>query len=110
MDARDFVAGSSSPAASSHSSRTVARTARRCCMKYCDTTECPRRGYGPKGVHHDHCLSLGEEEAVLSGRGAKGVAVPPWKRREAGGVGGHSGPKRAPVTECISTRSSAASH
>ncbi len=35
---------------------------------------------------------LGEEEAVPSGRGAKGVAVPPWKRREAGGVGGHSDP------------------
>ena len=30
---------------------------------------------------------LGEEEAVPSERGAKGVAVPPWKRREAGGVG-----------------------
>jgi len=38
---------------------------------------------------------LGEEEAVPSGRGAKGVAVPPWKRREAGGVGGHSGPSIA---------------
>ncbi len=30
---------------------------------------------------------VGEEEAGPSGRGAKGVAVPPWKRREAGGVG-----------------------
>jgi|GEM_PF-2221820 len=35
---------------------------------------------------------LGEEEAVPSERGAEGVAVPPWKRREAGGVGGLSGP------------------
>ena len=38
---------------------------------------------------------LGEEEAVPLGRGAKGVAVPPWKRREAGGVGGRSGPSSA---------------
>jgi hypothetical protein len=30
---------------------------------------------------------LGEEEVIPSGRGAKGVAVPPWKRREAGRVG-----------------------
>ena len=35
---------------------------------------------------------LREEEAVPSERGAEGVAVPPWKRREAGRVGGHSGP------------------
>ncbi|MDH7510404.1 MAG: hypothetical protein QHH04_05110 [Methanolinea sp.] len=32
-DARDFVAGSSSPAAPSRSSRTVARTARRCWLE-----------------------------------------------------------------------------
>jgi len=31
LDARDFVAGSSSPAAPSRSSQTIARTARRCC-------------------------------------------------------------------------------
>ncbi len=28
---------------------------------------------------------VGEEEAGPSGRGAEGVAVPPWKRREARG-------------------------
>ena len=45
---------------------------------------------------------LGEEEAVPSGRGAKGVAVPPWKRREAGGAGRPQRPERAPVTTRIS--------
>lgn len=30
---------------------------------------------------------MGEEEAIPSGRGAKGRSSAPWKRREAGRVG-----------------------
>ena len=29
------------------------------CMKPCGSRECPREGHGPKGIHHDHCLSRG---------------------------------------------------
>jgi hypothetical protein len=66
-DARDLVAGSSSPAAPSRSSRTATRTARCCCTGYRVTQRMPQRGYSPKGILHDHCLSPGEEEAVPSG-------------------------------------------
>ncbi|HNW79929.1 MAG TPA: hypothetical protein PKJ91_00440 [Methanoregulaceae archaeon] len=84
-DARDFVAGSSSPAAPSRSSRTVARTARRCCMRYCENPQhAPEKVMARRASIMITASPLGEEEAVPSGRGAKGVAVPPWKRREAG--------------------------
>ena len=49
------------------------------------------KGIRPRHGGHPSCslpLLWGEEEAVPSGPGAKGVAVAPWKRREAGSVGG----------------------
>jgi len=53
---------------------------------------------------------VGEEEAGPSGRGAKGVAVPPWKRREGGGVGGHSDPSERRLRHASAGRRAVASH
>ena len=78
------------------------RSARRCCMKYCITTECPREGYGPEGVHHDHCLSLGRGGGRPQRREAKGVAVPPLEATRGRGRGWPQRPERAPVTTRIS--------
>ena len=52
----------------------------------------PEKGMARRASIMITASPLGEEEAVPSGRGAKGVAVPPWKRQEAGRVGGRSGP------------------
>ncbi|HNL85820.1 MAG TPA: hypothetical protein PKH71_01545 [Methanoregulaceae archaeon] len=101
-DARDFVAGSSSPAAPSRSSRTIARTARRCCMKYCITTECPREGYGPKGIHHDHCLSRGRGGGCPIRARSEGGSSAPLEVTRSRERGGPQRPERVPVTTRIS--------
>ena len=101
-DARDFVAGSSSPAAPSRFSRTVARTARRCCMKHCDTTECPREGYGPKGIHHDHCLSPGRGGGCPIRARSEGGSSAPLEATRGRVNGWPQRPERVPVTTRIS--------
>ncbi len=54
------------------------------------TQNAPEKGMARRAVFMITASPLGEEEASHQGRGAKGVAVPPWKRREAGGVGGNN--------------------
>ena len=53
----------------------------------------PQTRVWPKGILHDHCLSLGRGGGrPIRARSEGGSSAPPWKRREAGGVGGHSVP------------------
>ena len=77
-DARDFVAGSSSPAASTRSSRTVPRTARRCDTGSSNFQTILRPSKCPKGFHPAYCLSPGRGGARAGGRGERGIlAYPP---------------------------------
>ncbi len=101
-DARDFVAGSSSPAAPSRSSRTVPRTARRCNTKHCITTECPKEGYGPKGIHRDHCLSPGRGGGRPIGARSGGGSSAPLEATRGRVNRWPQRPERAPVTTRIS--------
>jgi len=101
-DARDFVAGASSPAALPDPRGPFHGPLVAVCMKHCGSRECPREGYGPKGIHHDHCLSDGRGGGrPIRARSVGGSSAPleATRGRESGWP---QRPERAPVTTRIS--------
>ncbi|MGV8087446.1 MAG: hypothetical protein ACP5NU_00100 [Methanomicrobiales archaeon] len=61
----------------------------------------PREGYGPKGIHHDHCLSPGRGGGRSIGARSGGGSSAPLEATRGRVNGWPQRPERAPVTTRI---------